>query len=62
MAKKNTSPTALLDENMQTMYDLLGQLIGSGLTPTEARNVLHAMVSRVLAIHPATAPALDANE
>lgn len=62
MAEKNTSTTAQLDENMQTMYDLLGQLIDSGLTPAEARNVLHAMVSRVLAIHPATAPALDANE
>lgn len=62
MAKKNTSPTAQLDENMQAMYDLLGQLIDSGLTHTEARNVLHAMVSRIMAIHPATAPALDANE
>lgn len=57
MAEKNTSTTAQLDENMQTMYNLLGQLIDSGLTPAEARNVLHAMVSRVLAVHPATAPA-----
>lgn len=59
---KNISPAAQLNEPMQTMYDLLGQLIDSGLTPEEAHNVLCAMVYRVLELHPATAPAPGVNE
>lgn len=57
--KKNTSPTTLLNEPMQTLYDLLCQLIDSGLTPKQARYVLRAMVDRVLEIHPATAPGVN---
>jgi len=57
--KKNTSPTTLLNESMQALYDLLCQLIASGLTPEQARNLLRAMVDRVLEIHPATAPGVN---
>ena len=60
MAEKDTA--ALLDGSMQTLYDLVGQLTACGLTPTEAREVLGAMVGRVLAIHPATAHALGISE
>ena len=59
---KNTSPAAQLNGPMQTLYDLLCQLIDSGLTPEEAHNVLCAMVYRVLELHPATAPAQGVNE
>ena len=64
MADKYTAPTpaALLDEPMQTVFDLVGQLTASGLNPAEVREVLRAMVGRVLATHPATAHALGANE
>ena len=61
-ANKNTSPAVMLDGHMQALYDLLGQLTDSGLTPEEARRVLRTMVDRVLEIHPATAPAPCANE
>lgn len=61
--KKNTAnPAALLNEPMQTMYGVLCQLIGGGLAPAEARDVLCAMVGRVLEVHPATAPTLGVNE
>lgn len=59
---KNTSPAAQLNEPMQTLYGLLCQLIDGGLTPEEAREVLRAMVARVLELHPATAPAPGVNE
>lgn len=55
----NTTPAALLDEPMRTLYDLLGQLIECGLTPDEARGALCAMVVRVLEVHPATAPSVN---
>lgn len=58
-ANENTNPTALLNGPMQTLYSLLCQLIASGLSPDEARNVLHIMVDRVLEVHPATAPGVN---
>ena len=63
MAEKNTTnPAALLDEPMRTLYDLLTSLTNAGLTPAEAQDVMGGMVARVLAIHPATAPAQGGTE
>lgn len=62
MAKTITNPAKLLNEPLQLLYDLLGQLIDSGLTPAEARDVLCTMMARVLATHPATAPVLGVTE
>ena len=61
MTDKNSILTPI-DHAMHGLYELLGQLIENGLTPDEARRVLESMVGRVLAIHPATAPALGVTE
>lgn len=57
-----TTPAALLDGPMQTIFDLVGQLTASGLNPAEVREVLCAMVGRVLELHPTTATAPGVNE